>query len=103
MKRILLVSGCYMRGNTIGLIGNLLDELNKPDIDFFISLFDIGFFDKKHDPQKYSVDSYYCLPVYSIERLARKIPKLRTLYAQLITITAFKRNEVERIMKEAIS
>ena len=92
MKNILVVSGCPMRGDTTGLIGHFLNALEDIDKDAFsISLFDIGFFDKKHNPNDYPVNKYYGLPVYKIETIIRKIPRLRSWYAERLIINTFRR------------
>ncbi len=81
-----------MRGNTTGLVGKFLDSLKGLEKSYFeINLLDIGFFDIKHNPQNYPVDFYYDLPHKPIERLVRKLPGLRTRYAEELIISCFRR------------
>lgn len=101
-KNILVVSICDMRANTIGLIGKFLDSLKDIDKSILeLSLLDIGFFDVKHDPSKYPVDHYYNLPSKRIESFVRKIPKIRSWYAEELIIATF-RNIVKSIHFDAI-
>jgi hypothetical protein len=90
-KKVLIVSICDMRANTIGLIGKFLDSFKDIDKSILeLSLFDIGFFDIKHDPSKYPVDHYYKLPSKIIEPFVRKIPKIRSWYAEKLIIATFR-------------
>lgn len=92
MKKILVVSACTMRGNTTGLTGKFLNSIKDLDKSAFeVSLYDIGFFEEKHASQKYPVKDYFKLPEKGMESLIRKIPKVRSLYAELIIISTFKK------------
>lgn len=92
MRNILIVSICPMRGSSIGLIGDfLLNFRNRNKYSCQISLLDIGFFDIEHNPASYAVDYYYSLPKTIVEPLIRKIPWLRTKYAERLAILSFKR------------
>lgn len=91
MKRFLIVSISPMRGNNTGITGKLLDTLR--DIDkskYEVNLFDTSFFDKKHNPDNYPVAHYYSLPVYLIEKYIRKIPGVRSEYANWLIVKQFK-------------
>lgn len=92
MKKVLIVSGCYMRGDTTGLVGKFLNTIKDIDKKFLnISLFDIGFFDVKHNPSNYPVDCYYGLPVNRIESIIRKLPRFRSWYAEYLIVSTFKK------------
>ena len=88
MKKILVVSACAMRGDTTGLVGKFLNSIKDLDKSLYeISLFDIGFFEGRHDPQKYPVANYYGLPSSAIEPIIRRIPYLRSRYAEHIIVS----------------
>lgn len=92
MKKVLVVSICPMRGDSIGLIGDFLLNFNNLDKnDYHIALFDIGFFDRPHNPNRYPVDTYYGLPKKRIEKLMRKLPAFRTKYAEKLSISTFEK------------
>ena len=92
MKKILIVSKCVMRGDTTGLTGKFLKVLNDIDSSLLeIYLFDIGFFEVPHNPENYQVSHYYGLPKMHIEKLIRKIPKLRSWYAEQIIVAKYRK------------
>lgn len=92
MKKILFVSSCTKRGNTTGLTGKLLDSLANADRQKYeINLFDTGFFESNHNPNDNSVEHYYGLPKYKIEKLVRKIPYVRSVYAKWLIVNQFKK------------
>lgn len=90
MKKILVVSACTMRGDTTGLVGKFLNSIkNLDELQYEVSLFDIGFFEGRHDSQKYLVANYYSLPFRVIEPIIRRIPKIRSHYAEHIIVSTF--------------
>lgn len=92
MKKILVVSNCVMRGDTTGLTGKFLNTLNEIDSSLLeINLYDIGFFDVPHNPENYQVSHYFGIPKKSIEKLVRRIPKIRSWYAEQITIAEYRK------------
>ena len=90
-KRVLVVSSCQMRGDTTGLTGMFLshfNDLRKGECE--IELFNIGFWTQNRDPQQYAVDKYWKLQTYKVESIVRKIPKIRSSYAKLVSIGTFR-------------
>lgn len=91
MKNVLIVSSCQKRGSSIGLIGKFLNAFTDFDKrEYAFSLLDIGFFDVPHEPSQYPVDEYHGLPKRKIESLVRKIPIVRSWYAQHLVVSTFK-------------
>lgn len=91
INKILIVSTCGKRRNTIGLIGVLLDSLKKIDKSkYSISLLDTNFYERNHNPRDYDVDNYYGLEIKWYDSLIRLIPRLRALYAKHIAIKSFR-------------
>lgn len=91
-KRFLIVSMCPMRGETTGITGKFLNGLcgNIDKAKYDVDLFDTNFFDKKHEPDNYPVNQYFSLPIMRFENLIRKIPLVRSWYANLLIILKFK-------------
>ena len=79
MKRILVVSGCEKRNNTIGLVGGLLSVFKTLDkTQFHISLFDTYFLlYESHNPNDYPVDQYFCMPKGWFYEQIQRLPKIR--------------------------
>lgn len=91
MKKFLIVSMSPMRGNTTGITGKLLEKFTNIDKNkYSVSLFDTSFFDQKHNPENYPVDHYYSLPVFWIEKYMRKIPGVRSWYANWLIVKKFR-------------
>ena len=85
MNRILIISSCQRRGNSIGIVGDLISDLKRFDRDSReINLFDISFFTEEHDPALYSVDNYFSIPRTRIGKIIKIIPRIRALYLQKI-------------------
>ena len=79
-KKVLIVCHCPMRGNSIGLIGDLLSQfasLKKEGV--LVDLLDTDFF-QKHKAENYNVNRYYNVRVKKYFKLLLKVPKLRTRY-----------------------
>lgn len=86
MKKILVVSNCVPRGDTIGLVGGVLNPLAKLNkTDYHIALFNYNFFYESQDPERYPVDAFFSIPINFINRIIRKIPGLRGRYVVYIT------------------
>lgn len=91
MKKILIISACGKRRNTIGLIGGLLSHLSKLDKKKFnISLLDTDFFERNHNPQDYPVN-YYSLNICWYDDIIRKIPRFRAYYANKAAVRTYRR------------
>lgn len=91
MKKVLIVSNCGKRRGTVGLIGSLLNVLEKLDnTKYHISLLDTNFFEKNHNPEDYKVDSYHSLDNKPMDGIMRLIPRLRSKYAECRAVKAFK-------------
>ena len=87
MKRVLIVSSCGKRRNTIGLIGNLLSSLKGLDkTKYHITLLDTNFFELNHNPQDYNVDCYKGLNKSWLDSFMSKIPRFRVFYANHVII-----------------
>lgn len=92
MKKVLVISPCGKRRDTIGLIGSLLSSLKGLDKEkYHISLLDTNFFENNHNPNDYEVDNYYCLDKNWIDGIIRKIPRARSKYADYLAVKTFKR------------
>ena len=92
MKRILIVSSCGKRRNTIGLIGELLSALSEVDHSkYHISLLDTNFFELNHNPSDYPVDEYISLNDSFIDKIMRNVPHYRSLYANRKAVQSYKR------------
>lgn len=92
MKKILIVSSCGKRRNTIGLIGPLLSSFESLDkTKYHISLLDTNFFEPNHNPKDYSVDTYYSLDKSAWDRVIMYIPRVRASYAENKAVSAYKR------------
>lgn len=90
-KRILVVCFSPKRGNSIGLVGALLDSFS--DIDRFkyeVDLFDSNYFESNHNPLDYPVDNYYSVPNRFYDKIFKKIPYLRTHISYILIISRFK-------------
>lgn len=82
MKRVLVISTCVPRGTSIGLVGELLYSLAKLDKnDYYISLYNINFFDSPLDSSTFPVDEYFYIHDKLLYRLARKVPVFRAFFA----------------------
>lgn len=89
-NRLLIVSSCQMRGNTAGLLGTFLSsfgDIQKEGCK--IELYNIGFFNKKNNPSLYDVDKYWVYPSCKVESFVRKIPLVRSVYAQEVIVRYF--------------
>ena len=92
MKKVLIVSSCVKRRNTIGLIGELLSVLKGIDHSkYHLSLFDTNFFEKNHKREDYEVDSYHTLDKNWADGIMRRIPYFRTNYENKIIIKTYTR------------
>lgn len=90
MKRIMIVSTCTKRGNSIGLIGSFLDEFaNLDKNEFQVDLCNIGYFQDFIDSD-YHADNYYGIRKNIIDRLILKIPKIRSWYSKFRSIKHVK-------------
>lgn len=91
MKRIIIVSNCGKRRGTIGLVGSLISALENLDkTKYHISLLDTNFFERNHNPEDYSVDSYYSLGKKPMDGIMRLIPRYRSRYAEYRAVKTFK-------------
>lgn len=92
MKKLLIVSFCPKRGGSTGITGKLVDSLKELDSEEYeVSLFDTDFFERNHNPQEYPVAQYFSLQKYCIEPLVRKIPFVRSLYAEWLIRREFRK------------
>lgn len=90
MKNILVVCPCSLRGNSIGLIADLLDQFKKAkDNGCSFDLFDTNFF-QNHDPNKYDVRKYFCIKKGFREKFIQRIPIIRSRFAKKLFIDKFK-------------
>lgn len=90
MKKILVVSPCGRRRDTIGLIGGLLHAFEKFDASkYHISLLDTNFFEGDHKPEDYKVNQYYSLKKHPFDTLIRRIPRVRSIYAEHKAVNRF--------------
>lgn len=90
MKKILIVSNCRKRRETIGLIGCLLKNFEKLDKKkYHITLFDTNFFELNHNPADYKVNSYRTLNRNPWDCIIRHIPRYRTVYAEQKAVKSF--------------
>lgn len=91
-KEVLVVSSCVPRGDSIGLVGGILNSLAKLDKTMYhITLYDYNFFYKPNVQSRYPVDDYICIPFNWIHEVVKKIPRLRGWYAIYITRKYFGR------------
>lgn len=91
-KKILIVSSCQKRGDTAGLTGAFLSLFNDVrNKGCRVELYNIGFFNQNNNPNLYNVDQYWMYPRRKIEYLIRKIPGLRSFYAQEVVVAYFKK------------
>lgn len=89
--KVLVVSRCSKRRDTIGLIGGLLDALKELDKSKYqIDLFDTNFFEDIHNPSDYEVDNYFTLKKNIFDEIMRRLPKIRAKYADKKVIERFK-------------
>ncbi len=92
MKKILVVSNCTSRGDTIGLVGGILNSLSKlSKREYSITLFDYNFYDALHDPKRYPVDNYLSIPFDMAHDIIRRIPRVRIWYANYLTKLYFNK------------
>lgn len=90
MKKILVVSPCGRRRDTIGLIGGLLTAFEKFDASkYHISLLDTNFFESDHNPKDYKVNQYYSLKTRPFDTIIRRIPRIRSIYAEHKAVNRF--------------
>lgn len=79
MKRVLIVSTCTIRGESIGLIGKFLKGFSELDKnEYVIDLCDTNYF-QEHDSSRYSVNNYYGIKKNWLDRIILQIPKLRSI------------------------
>lgn len=92
MKKVLVVSSCGKRRDTIGLIGWLLAALADLDKkEYHISLLDTDFFECNHMSTDYKVDSYHPLDKCIWDSFVRHIPRLRSIYAEQRAVCTYRR------------
>lgn len=91
MKRILVISDCPRRGESVGLTGLLLRLLTRLEkTEYQISLFDTMVYGEEHYPNQYAASHYYGIKKSFITKALCKIPKFRSLYAKWLVIKTFK-------------
>lgn len=97
MKKILIVSPCGKRRDTIGLVGFLLADLKDLDRQkYHISLLDTNSVEK-HNPKDYDVEEYHGLDKYWYSGLVRLIPRIRAYHYIYCAVSTYRRliNEKE--------
>ncbi len=79
MRRILIVSHCSKRGESLGLIGKFLTGFSGLDKnEYVIDLCDTNYF-QEHDSSQYPVNEYYGIKKGWIDKVVLKVPKLRSV------------------------
>lgn len=95
MKKILVVSGCEKRNNSIGLVESLLSVFKTLDkTQFHISLFDTYFLlYESHNPNDYPVDQYFSMPKGWFYEQVQRLPKIRlwVWFANRLKVITYKK------------
>lgn len=91
MKKIMIVSRCSKRRDTLGLIGVLLATFEKLDKKkFHVTLLDTNFFERNHNPSDYNVDCYQSVITKPFDGLIRFIPRIRAICAERRAVGTFR-------------
>lgn len=92
MKKILIVSPCTKRRDTLGLVSGIISTFSRLDKSRYnISLFDTSFFERNHNPKDYDVDNYWGLDKHCFDRIMRHVPYFRASYASRMAVKTFRR------------
>lgn len=92
MKKILIVSPCTKRRDTLGLVSDIISTFAQLDeTKYNISLFDTSFFERNHNPKDYDVDNYWGVDKHCFDGIMRRIPHFRAKYARRVAIKTYRR------------
>lgn len=92
MKKILIVSECARRRDTLGIIGGILSVFSRLCKEkYHISLLYSNFFESYRNSKDYPVDCFYCLDKSILDGVIRRIPRIRSVWAEKKAIETFKK------------
>lgn len=90
MMKILIVSPCTKRRDTLGLVSDIISTFAKLDKSRYnISLYDTSFFERNHNPKDYDVDHYFGLEKHFFDGIIRHVPHIRARYARRLAVKTF--------------